>query len=191
VSRAIVLSSTVVNGETQEIVRTEQQLRADGFAQSEIDDAVTTQILKFHYADHRIGWDAYVAAYHRVKDRVWFEDVVGSTIDPKRHSWDFWRKGNAYEPSERWREVAIPALFLFGEHDVISPVKESIALLEHAFAGDRRGLLTVETIPGATHDLFAGEDGGLYDEIEADRMSDFMARAWRWLEAGGWGSSRP
>lgn len=181
ISFAAVLSTTVVNGEVQEIIRTEQQMRADGWPQSEIDDAVATQILKFYYADERVGWDAYVAAFHRVSEREWFDAVVGSTIDRNRHSWDFWRSGNAYEPAEHWRNVEIPVLMIWGERDTISPVELSVSAIQGAFVGPRSRLLTVSRVPGVDHNLYESRTGGTLEENRVNRISPFMDQVFNWM----------
>jgi|CXWL01.1.fsa_nt_gi pimeloyl-ACP methyl ester carboxylesterase len=185
ISFAAVLSTTVVNGEVQEIIRTEQQMRADGWPQSEINDAVAIQILKFYYADERIGWDAYVDAYHRVSEREWFPEIVGSTIDPNRHSWDFWRQGNAYEPAEHWRNVGIPVLMIWGGRDTISPVEQSVAAIESAFEGSRANLLTVIRKPGLDHNLYESQTGGVLEENRVNRASDHMDNVLTWMRSIG------
>lgn len=179
------LSTTVVNGEIQEVMRTEMQMRADGWPQGDIDDAVATQILKFHYANHRIGWDAYVAAYHRVAKRDWFPDIIGSTIDPNRHSWDFWRDGNRYDPAEEWKKVNIPVLAIWAEHDTISPVTLSAKALAGAFPGERAALLKVIIKPGLDHNLFESKTGGTLEENRVQRMSSYMDHVLDWLKERG------
>ena len=57
-------SGAVVSGNLQEIQRTALEMRADGFPESEIADAVRLQTLKFNYAMTGKGWDEYIAAYH-------------------------------------------------------------------------------------------------------------------------------
>jgi hypothetical protein len=182
---AVILSSTVVNAEIQEITRTEMQLAADGWPRTEINDAVATQILKFHYARRRIGWDAYVQSYHRVKDRPWFETVIGSTIDPERHSWDFWRQGGAFEPAEHWRRVAVPVLFLFGDADTVTPVDLSAAALANAFDGERRALLTVKIYDGAEHSLFRAKSGGVLEEASLTSLEAYLPDVLDWLATIG------
>jgi pimeloyl-ACP methyl ester carboxylesterase len=182
---AAALSTTLLNGELQEIIRTEQQMRADGWPQHEVDDAVGTQILKFYYANQRIGWDAYVAAYRRVAEREWFPQVIGSTIDRNRHSWDFWRDGNRYEPAEHWRTVGIPVLMIWGDRDTISPVERSIEAARAAFAESRSGLLTVVVKPGLDHNLYESATGGPLEENRVQRISDYMDDVYAWLKRIG------
>jgi len=182
---AVVIAATVVNGEIQEIVRTEQQLKADGWPQEDVDDAVATQILKFYYAVHRIGWDAYVSAYRRVVDKPWFESVIGSTIDKDRHSWDFWKNGNGYEPSEDWAKATAPVLYLTGDRDTINPVEESLAALAASFQGARASLLTIKRYERAEHSLFEAETGGVLEEASLARLHPYMEDVLVWLRANG------
>jgi pimeloyl-ACP methyl ester carboxylesterase len=131
------------------------------------------------------GWDAYVDAYHRVSEREWFPEVVGSTIDPNRHSWDFWRQGNAYEPAEHWRNVSVPVLMIWGGRDTISPVEQSVAAIESAFEGARANLLTVIRKPGLDHNLYESQTGGVLEENRVNRASDHMDNVLTWMRSIG------
>ncbi len=185
ISFAAVIATTLVNGAIQEIVRTEQQLRADGYSEQDINAAVTTQILKFYYADHRIGWDAYVAAYHQVKDKEWFESIIGSTIDINKHSWDFWRNGNSFEPYKEWQNINMPVLMLFGDKDPINPLQKNLEMLELAFAGEREKYLTKHVFKNQNHGLYESYEGGVFEETQLKRISSFITVIDEWLDKEG------
>jgi dienelactone hydrolase len=68
------VSGDVVRGDQQEIDRVELQLRADGFPDDQIREAVAFQRLKFDYALTGKDWEQYLAAYNKYKDRKWFPD---------------------------------------------------------------------------------------------------------------------
>ncbi len=185
VSLIVDVASTVANGEVQEIVRTEQELRADGWPESDIADAVETQTLKFHYARTREGWDDYVAAYNRVVDRPWFDIVIGSHTVQDDPVWDFWRSGNSYEPAEGWQRIEVPVLYLIGDRDTINPVEQNLALLTDAFDGERADLLTVQMYEGTDHSLFYSETGGPLGGSELARLAPFLPDVLDWLEEQG------
>ena len=182
ISFAAVISTTLVNGELQEIVRTKQQLEADGYSKEDIADAVTTQVLKFFYANHRIGWDAYVNAYNRVKDKEWFDNIIGSTIDPNRHSWDFWKDGNGFEPYKLWQKIDIPVLMLFGTSDPINPINKNLEVLKLSYAGDREKLLTIKIYENADHGLFMATEGGLFEESKVNQLTNYLEFVDRWIK---------
>ena len=55
-------SGSIVDANTEEVERTANMMRVDGFDEHEIADAVAFQRLKFHYARTGQGWDDYAAA---------------------------------------------------------------------------------------------------------------------------------
>jgi dienelactone hydrolase len=59
------VSGDVVRGDQQEIDRVELQLRADGFPEDQIREAVAFQRLKFDYALTGKDWEEYMADYNR------------------------------------------------------------------------------------------------------------------------------
>ncbi len=185
VSFAAVIAATIVNGEIQEIVRTEQQLRADGWPEADIANAVETQTLKFHYAATREGWDEYVSALNRVVDRPWFDSVIGSHTNQDDPVWDFWRNGNAFEPAEHWRQVDVPVLYLTGDRDVINPLEQNLAALTDVFSGDRADLLEIRIYEGAEHSLFLAATGSPLEQSELTEMVPYLPDVVDWLAARG------
>lgn len=181
-------AGSVIDPGTQEILRTQEQMRADGYPQDEIASAVGLQILKFYYADRRIGWDAYLQAYNRLHTKPWFDEVVGSPDSQTAPGWDFWKKTNAVHPVEFWERVSVPVLALYGERDTLSPPQVQIDELQQAFAGERGKLLTIELFPGADHDFYRAENGGPLEFGSYNlRYPAYYATIVSWLSARGFG----
>ncbi len=176
-----VIAASVVRGDIQEIMRTEQQLRADGWPDNDINDAVATQILKFFYANERIGWEAYLQSFQRVVDKPWFETIIGSTVDIERHSWDFWKQGNSFDPAEPWNDVEVPVLYMIGDLDPINDIDGSIRAIESAFSGDRSNLLKITRYPEAEHGLFEAKYGGILEEAEISQLNPYLPDVLQWL----------
>lgn len=183
-------SGSVIDPGTQEILRTQGQMLADGYPQEEVASAVGLQILKFYYADHRIGWDSYMQAYRPLHDKPWFDMVVGSPDSQTAPGWDFWKKTNAVHPVDFWKQVGVPVLALYGEHDTLSPPQVQIGELKLAFTDERGKLLTVELVPGVEHNFYRAENGGPL-EFGGYNLRDplYYATIVRWLTTHDFGQN--
>ena len=180
-------SGAVVDANTQEIERTELQLRADGFSEIDIANAVAFQKLKFHYARTEQGWDAYAAAYQRYKDEKWFADpYVGPPALKTDPAWQFWRETGAIAPADYWQKFQQPVLLLYAEHEVLSDTADNVGLFVAAMREARNHNFAIVTIPGAEHSMLRAANGGLK---EARRLTGYslpyFATLSQWLNLQG------
>jgi dienelactone hydrolase len=94
-------SGSIVDANTEEVERTANMMRVDGFSERDIADAVAFQRLKFHYARTGQGWNEYAAAYKKYANRPWFPDpYVGPPASKSSSAWKFWRESGAIAPAE-------------------------------------------------------------------------------------------
>ena len=157
----ISVSGAVVDANTQEIERTELQLRADGFSETDITNAVAFQKLKFYYARTQQGWNAYAAAYERYKNERWFADpYVGPPSLKTDPAWQFWRETGAIAPADYWRTFQRPVLLMYSEHEVLSNSADNIALFVSAMRDARNNDFAIIMIPGAEHSMLRAANGG-------------------------------
>ena len=144
---------TIVDGEQQEVYRVSAQMRAQGYPEAETNEAVTVQILKFFYARTRLGWESYLAAVERNRDKKWLTEVVRFVPTTKDTStWEFWRKINV-NLAERWARVQAPVLLVYGGLDPLSPVDRSIDLFRATMQAAGHAAFEVVVYPGADHNL--------------------------------------
>jgi pimeloyl-ACP methyl ester carboxylesterase len=156
------VSGAVVGGDQQEIERVELQMRADGFAENEIREAVAFQRLKFDYARTGKAWDAYAAAYNKYKDRKWFPDpYIGPPASKDDSGFEEWRKGvGGLSPGDYWEKYKNPALVFFGEFETYSKPASNIARLKDAMKKAGNTHYAIAIIPGAEHTMRAAKTGG-------------------------------
>ncbi len=157
------VSGAVVNTNQQEIQRTELQLRADGFSESDIKAAVHLQEVKFHYACKRDNWDEYENTLKAAQGKLWLPDpYIGPPDSKTSHAWDFWSCG--VDPGKSWENVHAPVLYLQGEFETYSSPRENLARLEHAMqvAGNKK--FEHKVLPGAEHSMFRARNGGEKEE---------------------------
>lgn len=156
------VSGDVVRGDQQEIDRVELQLRADGFPEDQIREAVAFQRLKFDYALTGNGWEEYTAAYNKYKDRKWFPDpYVGPPSSKDDSAFEEWRTGaSSLSPGDYWAKYKHPALVFYGEFETYSRSSSDIALLKEAMKKAGNTHYTIAIIPGAEHTMRQAKTGG-------------------------------
>jgi pimeloyl-ACP methyl ester carboxylesterase len=166
-------SGAVVDGHEQEIERTELQLRADGFPEKDIRDAVALQKLKFHYARTGEGWDEYIAAIDKAKDKKWFPDpYVGPPTTKDSEAWAVWRKGSgSFSPADFWAKYRGPVLLIFGTHETYCLPSANIAAFKEAMAKAHNNEFTIEIIPQAEHGMRVAKTGGEKELILLNRYA--------------------
>jgi pimeloyl-ACP methyl ester carboxylesterase len=167
----IAVSGGGVNPEFQEIKRTELQMRADGYSEEDIQQAVALQTLKFRFARTGEGWDEYEAAFQKTHDKKWFSVYVDAPSSKNDSAFPFWRRINSFEPVPVLVRVTCPVLVVLGERDTITPVTETIAGIERARKQSKNRDYTIKVFPKANHSLLEAETGG---DSERPNLKNFV-----------------
>lgn len=117
------------------------------------------------------GWGAYATALADAKGgRLAGTAVVeGFPTDADSPAWQFLRLVGDFDPLPYWREVSVPALFLYGGRDENVDVYKSADVIEEAL-----------TPSGLTYSLLLFRNNG-HALFREDAM-DFIAR---WIHSGG------
>jgi alpha-beta hydrolase superfamily lysophospholipase len=153
-------SGMVTNTQQGEIDRVALQLRADGFPEEEVREAVRLQTLKFQYARTGEGWDDYIAALEKAKDREWLADpYIGPPANKDSEAWALWKTPQS--PEVWWRKYRQPMLALFAEHETFgSPVPKQIAALRAAMNAAGNKHPTIAVVAAANHSMLEAKTGG-------------------------------
>lgn len=168
----IPVSGGGVNPEIQQVKWTELQMRADGFSEEDIQQAVTLQKLKFHFARTGEGWEKYEDAFQKARNKKWFSVYVGSPASKEDSAFEFWRRINSFEPAPVLMKVTCPILVILGERDTITPVPETIANFEKALNESKNKKYKVKVFPKGNHSLLEAETGG---EKERPYLKNYVA----------------
>lgn len=143
----------------------------EGLAEDELGALEALHGRAVRYALSGEGWDAYTAALTEAKDRAMggTDAVGGFPATPDSPAWAFLRTIGDFDPLPYWREVGVPALFLYGGRDENVDVFKSADLIEEELtpAGLAYSLL-----------LFRNNRHALF----RDDAMDFIAR---WVHDGG------
>ncbi len=177
-------SGAVVNGNLQEIQRTALEMRADGFSESEIADAVRLQTLKFDYAMTGRGWDEYIAAYHAYEHRAWFPDpYVGPPSDPKNPAFAFWAQEGDKAPADYWKQFHGQALYIDGEFETNQDRAANFEAFVNSMKAAGNTTYKTEVVPGADHSMLIDSRGGnTIDRLLTSFAMGYFSSLSRWID---------
>lgn len=137
----------------QEIYRTRAMMRAYGFGEADIREALQFQQQKFYVARTGLGWPELESLTKRLSSSAkWFGDFANEyTSLASARFW--WLAVFHHDPMPILRSLRMPVLGLFGEKDLSFPIAKVKANMEEAlaFAGNRD--ITMRVFPGAEHQL--------------------------------------
>jgi len=155
----ILFVAPAVSPAKQEQMRVENEMRADGFALAEIEQASEFIRLKFAWGRTGRNWLAYSDAVQRSRNTSWFE-YVGGPIVKESAAWRFIQLNGDYDPAAALARIRCPVLAIFGALDRNVLPEVNVPIMERAFraAGNRDYLIKV--IPNANHALLLSTSGG-------------------------------
>jgi len=143
----VLVSAPVGTIEEQDRYRVEQEMRADGMTEMDIEKALT-------FARRRIevfrgaSFEQLDAAQREVSGERWFKDYV-HRLGPKDFA--FGQKNIAYDGRPVLQRVKCPVLVIVGERDRIVPAKKSGVLIEEILTKAGNKNVTVKTFAEADH----------------------------------------
>jgi pimeloyl-ACP methyl ester carboxylesterase len=135
----------------------ESELRAYGFSQAEIDEAVAYQKLDDAFTRTQKGWQQLQDAYQNAESKK-----AEWTAPPKaRDDWfrTFYHGVIDHDPSPDLREVRCPLLAFFGDCDRTVPPERNRPALEQALGQGRNKDFTVVVLPKANHMFLQAQTG--------------------------------
>jgi pimeloyl-ACP methyl ester carboxylesterase len=158
----ITISGPGVSPARQELYSVSGRLRADGFAEEAIGEAVAYQQLLYDVLRTGAGWDVLESRVQQASQAPWaayvglpasrddLDDLIG---------WRWFRQVMDYDPAPVIARVTCPALVLFGALDPVVPVAESVQIWEHALRQSGNTDHTITVLPTANHGLWAATSG--------------------------------
>ena len=148
----------------QELVRTEAELRADGFSAKEIRDALEYRKLYFDYLMTGAHRGELEAADEAAKGARWYPRFGGMiSRDAPLAIW--WQNNERFVPTDYWKRVRIPTLLLFGSLDTRIPPSEHAQRIAAANPSAK-----VVIIPNVDHEGFVAKTGGRDEVPLLDRI---------------------
>jgi pimeloyl-ACP methyl ester carboxylesterase len=139
-----------------EVYSMTNQVRSRGISGMDLAEAIEFIKLRVSVARTGEGWDQLGAAIEKSRGARWYRMVGASPKDD--WTWAFYRRVYNYNPIDYWGHVSVPALVIYGERDVISPVADSIANIGGALSRAGNRDYTIIILPRASHTFFVERD---------------------------------
>jgi pimeloyl-ACP methyl ester carboxylesterase len=140
----------------QDLLRVESELRADGFPEDDIREAVAFARMRMGLIRGRGEFEDLENAHAGVEGRPWFK-YAGRCDRALFYSA---RRMVEFDPGPAWEKVCCPVLAIYGEKDTSLPAEKSLPIIRRGLevAGNRD--VTITVFPGADHGLTTTETGG-------------------------------
>lgn len=183
----ISVSAPVVTADVQMIFSSTNHLRANGYAQADIDQMVATRKAVDDYMRGTASREAAQRLVDGAKTKPWFKYLyMGETVRDRAVSG--WRKEIENDPLTNLTSVAVPTLILYGAHDAVVPVAESVERLKSVAAKMPR--MQVHVVAGADHAMQVSADEKVsldpkYDGTEQADSPEYIAVLSAWLARHG------
>jgi dienelactone hydrolase len=186
----IAVSGPGVSPGEQMIVYYANELRDQGVAERDVREASTMRRDIWAYMSSGLGYEKVKAELNQARTKPWFkqakrqqDDSFGPLPTPAERNKPvgrslLWFKQEAvYDPVPALRALRVPALFLFGDHDRLIPVDESVAIIQRVLAEDQHHDFTIRVFPNVDHgmQLATGDAMGETDPQYLKTMHDWLS----------------
>ena len=190
VAFVIAVSGPGVSPGEQMIVYYANELREQGMDEGDVREASTVRRDIWSYMSSGLGYEKTKAELDEARTKRWYsqaklqqDDSFGPLPTPAELSKPvgrsaIWFKQEAvYDPVPALRALRVPALFLFGNHDQLIPVDESVAVIQRVLAEDKHRDFTIWVFPNVDHEmrLVTREATGAIDPEYLKTMRDWLS----------------
>ena len=152
------VSGPGITPEAQGAFMVEHRMKAAGFSETDLREALSLYLLNSHCAQTGSGWDEFEAASKAAKDKPWYNDDV-HPYGPGEQELKQWQLIWDYDPIPVLRKVRCPVLSIFGQVDPLVPAQKSADIWKSALteAGNRD--VTIKIFPNADHGITEARNG--------------------------------
>jgi hypothetical protein len=190
VAFVIAVSGPGVSPGEQMIVYYANELREQGVDEGDVREASTLRRDIWGYMSSGLGYKKVRAELDEARTRPWYkrakvqqDDSFGPLPTPAELSKPvgrsaIWFKQEAvYDPVPALRTLRVPALFLFGDHDRLIPVDESVAVIQRVLVEDQHHDFTIRVFPNVDHEmrLLTSEATGAIDPEYLKTMRNWLS----------------
>ena len=141
----------------QDVYRVSHQIRQAGFTDAQVERALDLyklmiEVLRGAKPDHELE-----TASRSVRNEDWYQWLG---IPPENsYLWTWYPKVGNLDTLVFWKQVHAPVLLIYGEHDQLEPVDESLAKIEASLDGVKTPYAAV-IVPNAQHNLTVQPEPG-------------------------------
>ncbi len=148
------ISTSATTPAEQELYRIEHSLRADGFPEAQILDAVSYQRTYMDWIREGLGRETLIAAAKAAKAAPWASHVALPPEPLPIRIAGTTREFYTYDPVPALRLLRCPALFVFGAVDSVVPVVKSVPTIESAISRHRDPDSQIKVLPRTAHGMW-------------------------------------
>jgi dipeptidyl aminopeptidase/acylaminoacyl peptidase len=173
ISFVIAVSGPGVSPGEQMIFFYAEELRAQGMPESDVAEASALRRDVWNYMHTGDSYEKTKGEIAQARSKPWYAGVKAQQdqlFDPlpppaeikapvgRRILW--FQHEMVYDPVPTLRALKVPALFLFGDEDRVTPVEESVAVLRQVQAESGKKNFTIQVFHGADHGMYLLTSGG-------------------------------
>ena len=141
----------------QDVYRVSHQIRQAGFTDAQVERALDLYKLMIEVLRGAKPYRELEIAGQSVRDEDWYQWLA---IPPKdSYLWTWYPKVGNLDTLVIWKQVHAPVLLIYGEHDQLEPVDESLAKIEASLDGVKTPYTAV-IVPNAQHNLTVQPEAG-------------------------------
>jgi len=161
----IAVSGPAVSPGEQMVFYYANELRRRGLSDAEIDEASTLRRTVWRYLSTGERYDDTKAALATATSRSWFPALrdqsdelfqrSASDImdDPSLRRRQWFTSEMNYDPTVALKKLTVPALFVYGDQDEITPVPPSVAIIRAVITEHPQSRISIQMVPGADHGM--------------------------------------
>ncbi len=152
----ISISGPGITPEAQDSFAIEHRMKAAGFSDTDLSEAISLYRLDSHCAQTGGGWDEFETARRTVQNKPWYDNDVHPHDPSDQQQWQLiWN----YDPVPELSKVHCPVLSIFGELDPLVPAQKSADIWKNALAEAGNRDVVVKVFPHAGHGIADTRNG--------------------------------
>jgi alpha-beta hydrolase superfamily lysophospholipase len=190
----ILASAPAVSPAQQELSRVEHEMRSDGLAKEEVEEALRFVRQYVDVALSGAGREALDRAMVEARSKRWSRYPAVLLAGESKQAIDTALRitAEARDPIATLRRVRCPVLAIYGQRDQVVRVDENRALMEDALRSGGNRDVTISVIPGADHAFFPSKTGGREELLRSASRGiqlapGFLDTMTRWLASHAFG----
>ncbi len=154
----LMFSGGGVSPAEQELYDDEVKLRARGFPEEDISQAIAYLRLADDYvrSGSDADWERFATAREAARAESWYPhlDRFPQILPREAPVWAGLRTDLDYDPVPVLETIRVPVLVMLGERDELTPTQETARRIEAALSRAGNSEFTVRIVPGADHGLW-------------------------------------
>jgi alpha-beta hydrolase superfamily lysophospholipase len=145
-----------ITPEAQGAYAIERRMKAAGFSEGDLHEALALYRLNSRCAQTGNGWEAFEAALKTEQKKAWYGHDLNAYDPSTQRQWQLiWN----YDPVPVLRKVHCPVLSIFGELDPLAPAQKSATIWKTALAEAGNRDVVVKVFPHAEHGIADTRNG--------------------------------